>query len=217
VTDTAQANALIKAAWAGVQTQHPNIDLDFSGELEDIEESLAAMKMLFLMGMGLIYLILAAQFKSYFQPLMILVTVPLAFTGVAYGLALSNNPLSLYTLYGVIALTGIAVNSAIVLIDAANSRLAMGMSTIHAIVQAARRRVVPILITTTTTIGGLFSLAFGIGGESLLWGPVAASMVWGLAFSTVLTLFAVPLLFLAFMRPTTGQRLSLLARLRRAR
>jgi len=217
VTDTAEANAQIKAAWVGVQSQHPNIDLDFSGELEDIEESLAAMKVLFLMGMGLIYLILAAQFKSYFQPLMILVTVPLAFTGVAYGLALSNNPLSLYTLYGVIALTGIAVNSAIVLIDAANSRLQMGLSTIHAIVQAARRRVVPILITTTTTIGGLFSLAFGLGGESLLWGPVAASMVWGLAFSTVLTLFAVPLLFLAFMRPKTGQRVSLLARFRRAR
>jgi multidrug efflux pump subunit AcrB len=114
-------------------------------------------------------------------------------------------------------LTGIAVNSAIVLIDAANSRLQMGLSTIHAIVQAARRRVVPILITTTTTIGGLFSLAFGLGGESLLWGPVAASMVWGLAFSTVLTLFAVPLLFLAFMRPKTGQRVSLLARFRRAR
>ena len=217
VTDTAQANAMIKSAWATVQTQHPNVDLDFSGELEDIEESLAAMKVLFLMGMGLIYLILAAQFKSYFQPLMILVTVPLAFTGVAYGLALSNNPLSLYTLYGVIALTGIAVNSAIVLIDAANSRLQAGMATIHAIVQAARRRVVPILITTTTTIGGLFSLAFGFGGESLLWGPVAASMVWGLAFSTVLTLFAVPLLYLAFMRPKTGERVSLLARFRRAR
>jgi multidrug efflux pump subunit AcrB len=217
VTDTAQANAMIKSAWATVQTQHPNVDLDFSGELEDIEESLAAMKVLFLMGMGLIYLILAAQFKSYFQPLMILVTVPLAFTGVAYGLALSNNPLSLYTLYGVIALTGIAVNSAIVLIDAANSRLQAGMATIHAIVQAARRRVVPIIITTTTTIGGLFSLAFGIGGESLLWGPVAASMVWGLAFSTVLTLFAVPLLYLAFMRPKTGERVSLLARFRRAR
>ena len=217
VTDTAAANAMIRAAWAQVAAQHPSVDLDFSGELEDIEESLDAMKVLFLMGMGLIYLILAAQFKSYFQPMMILVTVPLAFTGVAYGLALSNNPLSLYTLYGVIALTGIAVNSAIVLIDAANSRMAMGMSTIHAIVQAARRRVVPIVITTTTTIGGLFSLAFGIGGESLLWGPVAASIVWGLAFSTVLTLFAVPLLYLAFMRPKTGQRVSLLARFRRAR
>jgi len=201
ITDTKEANDLIKAGWETIRAQHPGVDLDFSGELEDIEESLAAMQKLFLLGMGLIYLILAAQFKSYWQPMMILVTVPLAFTGVAFGLAISNNPLSLYTLYGVIALTGIAVNSAIVLIDAANDRMQRGMSTIHAIIQAARRRVVPILITTTTTIGGLFSLAFGIGGQSLLWGPVAASIVWGLAFSTVLTLFVVPLLFLAFMRP----------------
>jgi multidrug efflux pump subunit AcrB len=63
-----------------------------------------------------------------------------------------------------------------------------------------------VIITTTTTIGGLFALAFGIGGKSLLWGPVAASIVWGLAFSTVLTLFMVPLLFLAFMR-RKGERL----------
>lgn len=206
ITDTKVANDLIKAGWETIRAQHPGVDLDFSGELEDIEESLAAMQKLFLLGMGLIYLILAAQFKSYWQPMMILVTVPLAFTGVAFGLAISNNPLSLYTLYGVIALTGIAVNSAIVLIDAANDRMQRGMSTIHAIIQAARRRVVPILITTTTTIGGLFSLAFGIGGQSLLWGPVAASIVWGLAFSTVLTLFVVPLLFLAFMRPRKGAK-----------
>ncbi|MBS3997798.1 MAG: efflux RND transporter permease subunit, partial [Hydrogenophaga sp.] len=201
ITDTQAANNAIRAGWEDIRAQHPGVDLDFSGELEDIEESLAAMQVLFLLGVGLIYLILAAQFRSYWQPMMILVTVPLAFTGVAFGLAISGNPLSLYTLYGVIALTGIAVNSAIVLIDAANDRMARGMSTIHAIVQAARRRVVPILITTSTTIGGLFALAFGIGGQSLLWGPVAASIVWGLAFSTVLTLFAVPLLYLAFMRP----------------
>jgi hypothetical protein len=74
------------------------------------------------------------------------------------------------------------------------------MGTIHAIMEASRRRVVPILITTTTTIGGLFSLAFGLGGKSLLWGPVASSIVWGLLFSTLLTLFAVPLLYLGFMR-----------------
>ncbi|MBX3610487.1 MAG: efflux RND transporter permease subunit [Hydrogenophaga sp.] len=200
ITDTTVANDMVKAEWEQMRTRHPGVDLDFSGELEDIEESLAAMQVLFMLGVGLIYLILAAQFRSYWQPLMILVTVPLAFTGVAFGLAISGNPLSLYTLYGVIALTGIAVNSAIVLIDAANARQAEGMSTIHAIVQAGRRRVVPILITTTTTIGGLFSLAFGLGGQSLLWGPVAASIVWGLAFSTVLTLFMVPLLYLAFMR-----------------
>ena len=215
VTDTALANDMLKAKWQAIQSDHPTINLDFSGELEDIEESLDAMKVLFLLGVGLVFLILAAQFASYFQPLLILVTVPLAFTGVAFGLAISRNPLSLYTLYGVIALTGIAVNSAIVLIDAANDRLRMGRKTSHAIVQASRRRVVPILITTTTTIGGLFSLAFGLGGNSLLWGPVAASIVWGLAFSTCLTLFAVPLLYMAFMRNThPPKRASLLQRVR---
>ncbi len=215
LTDTAKANDMLKIGWADIQHDHPNISLDFSGELEDIEESLNAMKVLFLLGMGLVFLILAAQFASYFQPLMILVTVPLAFTGVAFGLTLSGNPLSLYTLYGVIALTGIAVNSAIVLIAAANDRLRLGRKTSHAIVQAARRRVVPILITTTTTIGGLFSLAFGLGGKSLLWGPVASSIVWGLAFSTVLTLFMVPLLYMAFMRgQQPAKRATLLQRAR---
>lgn len=207
--DTRAANERIRQAWERLRTQYPGVDLDFSGELEDIEESLEAMQTLFLLGVGLIFLILAAQFRSYWQPLMILATVPLAFAGVSFGLALTQIPLSLYTLYGVIALTGIAVNSAIVLIDAANERMRAGMSAEHAIVWAARRRVVPILITSTTTIGGLFSLAFGIGGKSLLWGPVAASIVWGLAFSTVLTLFVVPLLYLLFMRrrrPPRGER-----------
>ena len=209
------ANALIQAGWAAIRAQHPGVDLDFSGELEDIEESLSAMQRLFLLGLGLIYLILAAQFRSYFQPLMILVSVPLAFTGVAFGLALSGNPLSLYTLYGVIALTGIAVNSAIVLIDAANDRKRHGIGTIHAIMEASRRRVVPILITSTTTIGGLFSLAVGLGGQSLLWGPVAGAIVWGLMISTLLTLFVVPLLYLGFMRGQRVPRLPLWRRLLR--
>ena len=193
--DTVEANDRLKAAWARLQPRFPGVELDFSGELEDIQESLDAMGKLFLLGIGLIYLILATQFRSYWQPLIILLTVPLAFTGVVLGLIVSGNPLSLYTLYGVIALTGIAVNSAIVLIDAANERRAAGMSVQHAAIYAARRRLVPILITSTTTIGGLFSLAIGLGGKSLMWGPVAASIVWGLGFSTVLTLFAVPLVY----------------------
>jgi multidrug efflux pump subunit AcrB len=193
--DTVAANDRVKAAWAGLQPRFPKTELDFSGELEDIQESLDSMGRLFALGVGLIYLILATQFRSYFQPLIILVTVPLAFTGVVLGLLASGNPLSLYTLYGVIALTGIAVNSAIVLITAANERRAAGMSVQHAAIYAARRRVVPILITSITTIGGLFSLAVGLGGKSLMWGPVAASIVWGLGFSTVLTLFAIPLIY----------------------
>jgi multidrug efflux pump subunit AcrB len=180
------------------------VALDFTGELDDIQESLDAMGMLFLLGIGLIYLILATQFRSYFQPLLILVTVPLAFAGVTFGLIITGNPLSLYTMYGVVALTGIAVNSAIVLIDAANDRLARGMSVLHAILYAARRRVIPVLITATTTIAGLFSLAAGLGGKSLLWGPVASAIVWGLAISTLLTLFIVPVLYAVVMRRPRG-------------
>ena len=124
----------------------------------------------------------------------------MAFTGVIYGLLLTNNPMSLYTLYGVIALTGIAVNSAIVLIDAANTRIKQGMRPLHATVYAARRRVVPVIMTTTTTIAGLFSLAVGLGGKSLLWGPVASSIVAGLAVASVLTLFMIPTLYRLFMK-----------------
>jgi multidrug efflux pump subunit AcrB len=205
-TDTVAANRIIAEEWKKVQARHPGISLDFSGELDDIQESLDAMAVLFLVGVGLIYMILAAQFRSYWQPLMILVTVPLAFTGVALGLVVSRNPLSLYTLYGVIALTGIAVNSAIVLIAAANDRMKAGMSALHAAVYAARRRVVPIVITSATTIGGLFSLAVGLGGKSLLWGPVAGAIVWGLGFATVLTLFVIPLLYWLSMRPRAALR-----------
>jgi multidrug efflux pump subunit AcrB len=73
------------------------------------------------------------------------------------------------------------------------------MSVLHATVYAARRRVIPIIITSATTIAGLFSLAFGLAGESLIWGPVASAIVWGLTFSTVLTLFVIPTLYRAFM------------------
>lgn len=202
--DTVAANARIAAQWDAMEAHYPNTRIDFTGELDDINESLDAMKMLFLLGVGLIYLILATQFRSYWQPLLILLTVPMAFTGVVFGLFITQNPLSLYTLYGVIALTGIAVNSAIVLIDAANARLRAGMGLLHAILYAARRRVVPIIITTTTTIGGLFSLAVGLGGKSLIWGPMAASLVWGLMVATTLTLFTMPVLFRLAMQIRPG-------------
>ena len=152
------------------------------------------------------YLILGTQFKSYFQPLMILATVPMAFTGVVIGLVITDNPLSLFTMYGVVALAGIAVNAAIVLITAANERLNQGMSVLHATLYAARRRVIPILITSLTTIAGLFSLATGLGGSSLMWGPVATAIVWGLTVSTILTLFVVPLLYRIFMGSRWAKR-----------
>jgi multidrug efflux pump subunit AcrB len=196
VAETRAVNAALLARWQQVAPRYPSVTLDFTGELDDIKESLSALQKIFLLGVGLIYLILATQFRSYLQPLIILVTVPLAFTGVVYGLALSRLPLSLYTMYGVVALTGIAVNSAIALVAAYNDRRRAGMGVIHAVVYSARRRLLPILITSGTTIGGLLSLATGFAGHSLLWGPVATSIVWGLGVATVLTLFVVPMVLL---------------------
>jgi multidrug efflux pump subunit AcrB len=198
--DTVQANAFLLERWKEYEAHYPAIDLDFSGELDDIKESMDSIAILFLVGVGLMYLILGTQFRSYWQPLMILATVPLAFTGVVLGLIVTQNPLSLYTMYGVVALAGIAVNAAIVLISAANDRIGNGMSLMHATLYASRRRVIPVLITTLTTMAGLFSLAAGLGGKSLIWGPVATSIVWGLGFSSVLTLFVIPLIYRLSMR-----------------
>ena len=197
--NTLQANSLIRDKWRAMQAEHPDVSLDFSGELDDITESLDAIGLLLLFGLGAIYVILGTQFRSYFQPFLVITTVPLAFTGVTLGLLVTGNPLSLYTIYGVVALSGIAVNDAIVLIAATNARLDRGMGLLPATVYAARRRVVPILITSFTTIAGLFSLAAGLAGKSLIWGPLATAIVWGLVFSTLLTLFVIPLLYRTFM------------------
>jgi multidrug efflux pump subunit AcrB len=206
VIDTVAANRRLLAEWEKVRNRFPNVDLELSGELEDIQESLDAMGLLFLFGLGLIYLILAAQFRSYWQPLLILVTVPFAFTGVTFGLLVTGNPLSLYTMYGVIALAGISVNAAIVLIDAMNTRLRNGLPVTLSVVSAARRRIVPVAITALTTIAGLLSLALGLGGRSLLWGPVASAIVWGLGISTLLTLFVVPVLYRLIVRRLARRR-----------
>ncbi|QBQ54464.1 efflux RND transporter permease subunit [Nitrosococcus wardiae] len=199
VTDIVAVNRHIQQEWENLRARFPGIDLDFSGAFEDIQESIQALALLFLLGIGLIYIILGTQFRSYWQPLMILAAVPMAFTGVLFGLIVTNNPLSLYTLYGAVALTGIAINAAIVLIVAANDRLNQGMSVLHAAIYAARRRLIPILITSLSTIAGLFALAIGLGGQSLLWGPMASAIVWGLGISTLLTLFVIPLLYRMFM------------------
>ncbi|NQZ86730.1 MAG: efflux RND transporter permease subunit [Colwellia sp.] len=204
--DTVAANKLIQDYWPTIAEEFPNVSLDFSGELDDIQESLDAIGVLFLFGLGLMYLILSTQFQSYFQPLMILMTVPMAFVGVVIGLLVSGDPLSLFTMYGIVALAGIAVNSSIMLISTANNNLAKGMSLIHAIFYAGRRRVLPILITTLTTVAGLFSLASGLGGHSLIWSPVATSIVWGLIFSSVLTLFIIPTLYQMVMQRTYNKR-----------
>ena len=181
--------------WSKISAGFPGLNLDTTGQLDDINEGLQSIVYFGAFGIFLMYVVLASFFRSYFQPIMIFITVIMALMGVTMGFLVSGNSISLYSLYGVSALMGITVNSSIVLIWAANDRLKSGMSVIHSIVYAARRRVVPILITSLTTMAGLFSLAVGLGGESLLWGPVAGTIVWGMGFSTILTLLIIPLVY----------------------
>jgi multidrug efflux pump subunit AcrB len=213
VIDTLSANRELRIAWSRGAIDHPGVSLDFSGELDDIQESLAAMAVLFLFGIGLIYLILGTQFRSYTQPLIVLAAVPMAFVGVVFGLGVSGNPMSLFTLYGVVALAGIAANDAIVLIATANRLHAGGVARAAAVAHAARRRFLPIIITSTTTIAGLYSLAVGLGGHSLMWAPVATAIVWGLVFSTLLTLLLVPVIYTIVVprQNASGQDLGRLA------
>jgi multidrug efflux pump subunit AcrB len=185
----------IAAAWQRLGPDYPGVTLAFGGEFEDIKESLTALGRLFALGALLMYLLLAWQFRSASLPLLILATAPMAFAGACLGLLASGLPLSLYTLYGGVALGGVAVNASIMLVAAARDRRRAGFAPLAAAFHAARRRLVPILITSLAIIAGLLSVALGLAGDSVLWGPLAATLVWGLAFATPMTLFATPLLY----------------------
>ena len=195
-----QALARVEAAWAELAPRHAGVSLAPGGELDDVKASLNNLLGLLALGFALMYGLLAVQFGRLVLPLVILATAPLALAGVAIGLLVTGQPLTLYTLYGCVALSGVAVNASIVLAAAGEERLARGMAPMAAAFSAARRRLLPIIITTLTVIGGLISLAFGWGGNSLLWGPVASSIVWGLAVATPLTLFVTPLMHGWLMR-----------------
>jgi multidrug efflux pump subunit AcrB len=147
----------------------------------------------------LLVAILLAQFNSLRRVAIVLLTAPLAVLGIWPGLFVAGLPFGFVALLGAIALIGIVVNGAIVLIDLADAKRAEGASVAEALETAVARRTRPILLTTATTIAGLLPLVFS---ESTLWPPMGAAMISGLAVSTVLTLFAVPALYrLAFREP----------------
>ncbi len=202
------AATYIKDKWSELYAEkYPTISINSSGILDDLNDAISSLAFLFLLGLLIIYLLLCNEFRSYYKPFLILTTLPMAFVGIIIGLLLSNQPLSLFSMYGVVALTGISVNASIVLIDAIEKRRAQGFLLMNAVLFAARRRIIPIIITSVTTIAGLFSLATGIGGKSLLWGPVAVVIVWGVGFSAAMTLIIIPYLYTLFHRRDEARRL----------
>ena len=141
------------------------------------------------------YLILAAQFENLIQPLIILISVPLAAAGVAFVLGLTGQSINLMSLMGTVVLVGIVVNDAIIKTDFINQRRAAGIPIREAIMAAGHDRVRPILMTTITTVLGLLPLAMGFGQGAELRAPLAIAIVGGLTSASVLTLFIVPVLY----------------------
>jgi multidrug efflux pump subunit AcrB len=124
-----------------------------------------------------------------------LFTIPFAFIGAIFGALVDGNPFSIATLYGVVALAGVAVNSSIVLVDFINRAKRKGYSKWRSIIESGYVRLRPVVLTTATTVGGLAPMAIGLGGKSEQWGALANTIVWGLLFSSSLTLIAMPCIY----------------------
>ncbi|QEN08661.1 efflux RND transporter permease subunit [Oceanispirochaeta crateris] len=186
-------NAQVKSLYEEqFQQRYPDMRLDVGGEFSDLDDLLLQIAQIFLLGIFLIYLILGAQFNSYTQPLLILMTIPFAFVGVVLYLFLSGTPFSTTVLYSGVALAGIAVNDSIVLISFINDLRKEGAILADAVILAAETRLRPILLTSLTTIAGLLPTALGLGGESVVWGPMASTIIFGLIFSTLTALILIP-------------------------
>ncbi len=173
----------------------PGVELETEGQFAEFQNLLIDILRTFLIGIFLIYMILATQFNSYTQPVLILFSVPFAFVGVVLYLFLSGTALSSIVIYAAVALAGIAVNDSIVLISFINELREEGWAVRDAIIEAAATRLRPIMLTSLTTIAGLLPTALGLGGESVIWGPMASTIVFGLIFSTITALIIIPCVY----------------------
>ncbi|MDX1381899.1 MAG: efflux RND transporter permease subunit, partial [Xanthomonadales bacterium] len=176
----------------------PGIEIQAGGYQESSGEANTALYRTLPLGMLLLLFFLLLQFNSFRRVGIVLVTVPLAIVGVVPGLLLTGYAFGFMALLGVIALVGIVVNNAIVLIDVVDAQLAEGASIEQSVIAAVARRTRPILLTTVTTVAGLLPLTFA---DSTLWPPMAWSIISGLILSTLLTLGVVPALCRWLLRP----------------
>ena len=166
-----------------------------AGESEEMNKSFDSLRFALIMSLVMVYMIMAAQFESLSQPLIILFTVPLSLIGVMLALFATNTSVSVVALLGVIMLGGIVVNNGIVLIDYTNLLMANGKNMLDAVVEASLARLRPIIMTALTTVLGLCPMALAVGRGSELRAPMAISVMGGLIVSTFLTLVVIPSIF----------------------
>jgi multidrug efflux pump subunit AcrB len=174
----------------------PGLSYSFKGHKADINESVSAL----LRGLGMallcIFALLAIPFKSYFQPLIIMFCIPFGVIGAIIGHILMGYSLSVMSLFGLVAMTGVVINDSLVLIDFANRRYRKGISALYAVQSAGIQRFRPILLTTLTTCGGLAPIITETSRQARFLIPMAISLGFGILFATFITLVMVPCLYM---------------------
>ena len=178
------------------ETENANLSVNWEGEQQQNEESMLSMFQGFAIALLCMYVLLTLQFRSYIQPLIIMSIIPFGWLGAIVGHAIiPNQELTLFSFFGLIALTGVVVNDSIVLVDFINRRVRGGIPLKDALASAGSRRFRPIMLTSMTTIAGLFPILLETSMQAQVLIPMAISLIFGLLFGTLLILILVPVFY----------------------
>ncbi|HSS65621.1 MAG TPA: efflux RND transporter permease subunit [Gammaproteobacteria bacterium] len=180
-------------------------ELRVAGNFEEQQKAFNELLVSLMLALLLVYMVLASQYESFGDPLVVMLSVPLAAVGVLVTLYLTDTTLNLQSGIGCIMLGGIVVNNAILLVDQAGQLRRQGLETRAALLEAGRRRLRPVLMTTCTTILALLPLALGIGEGADAQAPLARAVLGGLTVSTLITLVLIPVVYSLFHRERSGQ------------
>jgi multidrug efflux pump subunit AcrB len=172
--------------------EYPDLRIRWEGQQESRAESLGSLFSGFAVAILLMYVLLAIEFKSAIQPALVMLIIPFGALGAMVGHIIMGLPLTIFSMYGIIALTGIVVNDSIVLIDFINSRVRAGMPITQALRESGVRRFRPVLLTTITTIGGLTPILLESSIQAQILIPMATSIAFGELFATIVVLYLVP-------------------------
>ena len=200
--DVTQANSgeILDDLWSGLlprlKHDYPGLSFSMAGEQKEQEKSIASLKQGFLLALLVCYALMAIPFKSYTQPLLIMTVVPFGFVGALAGHILMGYQLSVLSIFGLVALSGVVVNDSLLLIDTINRNRAGGMELMEAVIGAGKRRFRPILLTSLTTFFGLTPMLLETSVQAEMLIPMAISLAFGILFATVICLVLVPSLYL---------------------
>ncbi len=178
----------------------PQVRVRWEGQREQSQESLSSLFVGFLVCLAAMFGLLTVEFRSYIQPLIILALIPFGAIGAIAGHAFMGLPLTMFSLFGLVALTGVVVNDSIVLVDFINHRLADGMPLREALVDAGRRRFRPVFLTSVTTVAGLLPILLETSFQAQILIPMATSLCFGLMSATFLVLFLVPTFYMIYQK-----------------